>query len=43
VVAEAPKVDFSAITNATYGQAPGAASAPTVPGPGTPPPPVSGA
>jgi LemA protein len=39
VVAEAPKVDFSSITNATYGQAPGAA-----PAPGTPPaPPVSGA
>lgn len=48
VVAEAPKVDFSAITNATYGQAPGApASAPgsaAAPAPGTPPaPPTSGA
>jgi LemA protein len=43
VVAEAPKVDFSAITNATYGQTPGAAPAPA-PSPGTPPaPPVSGA
>jgi LemA protein len=43
VVAEAPKVDFSAITNATYGQAPGAAPAAS-PAPGTPPaPPVSGA
>jgi LemA protein len=43
VVAEAPKVDFSAITNATYGQAPSAA--PTVPAPGTPgtPPTSSGA
>jgi hypothetical protein len=44
VVAEAPKVDFSAITNATYGQAPGAAPAPTVPAPGSPgTPPTSGA
>jgi hypothetical protein len=46
VVAEAPKVDFSAITNATYPtQAPGAAPAPSVPGSGTTPPapPVSGA
>jgi LemA protein len=44
VVAEAPKVDFSAITNATYGQAPGAAPAPTVPAPGAPgTPPTSGA
>jgi len=43
VVAEAPKVDFSAITNATYGQAPGAAPAAS-PAPGTPPaPPTSGA
>ena len=43
VVAEAPKVDFSAITNAAYGQTPGAAPAPA-PSPGTPPaPPVSGA
>src|SRR5579862_8236652 len=42
VVAEAPKVDFSSITNATYGQAPGAA--PAAPAPGAPPaPPVSGA
>jgi len=42
VVGEAPKVDFSAITNATYG-APGAAPAPSA-APGTPPPPpVSGA
>jgi LemA protein len=42
-VGEPPKVDFSAITNATYGQAPGAAPAP-VPAPGTPgSPPTSGA
>ena len=42
VIGEAPKVDFSAITNATYGQTPGAAPAPS--GPGIPPgPPVSGA
>ena len=41
VVGEPPKVDFSAITNATYGQAPGA---PVAPAPGTPPaPPTSGA
>jgi LemA protein len=49
VIGEAPKVDFSAITNATYGQAPGAASAPApapgaTPSSGAPPaPPVSGA
>ena len=44
-VGEPPKVDFSAITNATYGQAPGAAPAPSpVPAPGTPgAPPTSGA
>ena len=43
VVGEPPKVDFSAITNATYGQAPGAAPAPSA-APGPPPaPPVSGA
>ena len=43
VVGEPPKVDFSAITNATYGQTPGAAPAPSA-APGTPPgPPVSGA
>jgi LemA protein len=42
VVGEAPKVDFSAITNATYGQAPGAPA--PAPAPGTPPaPPISGA
>jgi LemA protein len=42
-VGEPPKVDFSAITNATYGQAPGAAPAPAS-APGTSgPPPTSGA
>jgi LemA protein len=42
-VGEPPKVDFSAITNATYGQPAGAAPAPA-PTPGTPgSPPVSGA
>src|ERR1700693_3851169 len=44
-VGEPPKVDFSAITNATYGQSPGAAPAPApAPAPGTPgSPPSSGA
>jgi len=49
-VAEAPKVDFSAITNATYGQAPagygqapGAAPSSPAPGAPAPPPPSSGA
>ena len=42
-VGEPPKVDFSAITNATYGQAPGAAPAPAS-APGTSgSPPTSGA
>jgi LemA protein len=44
VIGEAPKVDFSAITNATYGQAPGAAPTTPTPAPGVPPaPPISGA